>query len=287
MSDWVPPPRVPKPGEFQCAGCQDIKPEVSISGLTPRVGTNGLKFCIRCPACPCGRPDCDADANRALPHGGALFAHESFVLNADNHYIHVMDRPCNVCGEKSGSWRDKDNPTPPPDHTCWVCKKCIHYNRDHSGENHTESFRLLILGPHDHEYERRGKATWWDVHAECLHCPKCDFTEPLHTWGHDAGRDWAVTRDHQLVHLACATCEFCNDPRGRGKKRVGHLWTEDDRVGVVHDKHLKELSKRCSEFRARERAAEATTSLQAASLAPRPVAVKRKGIPRTRKPPKQ
>lgn len=237
MSDWYPDPPKPGQNEYQCVCCHGIRSMPDLPGMEPRLSADGQLFCVKCPPCPCGKPDCNADAKRAAAAGkwGCLLQSE-FMLDENNHYIHITERPCGVCGKKSGVINQPGVQRPQPYSKCWICQTCIH----DGNSNDIGAHRISFLGRSEYDEER---ASWWDVHSKCLHCPTCNFTEPPHTWSsNDVGRDWAITVDRRLVHVACATCEFCKDPRGKGKKIVTHMWTEGNPVGIVHKKHDKEIT---------------------------------------------
>lgn len=286
MSDWEYVPPKPGPNEYQCTGCRAIRSVPDLPGMEPRMSADGQLFCVKCPACPCGRPECNADAKRAtaVEKYGAMLA-KDFVLNEANHYIHVCDRLCGECGKRSGSMQDMGNLRPKPEYRCWVCNTCIH---DKSGDKNMSSFRVRFLGRTEYD-DDKNRACQWDVHATCLHCPTCNFTEPPHSFGQtDVDRDWAITVDRRLVHVACATCEFCKDPRGKGKKIVTHMWTEGNPVGVVHKKHDKEITAALRAYTPLwQRKRDVANAAQGSSRGVVPAVVNSTPLKRTRRPTKK
>jgi hypothetical protein len=274
-------PRPPGDDEAVCAGCKLAIREWNTPGLDTRITADGSKFCGKCPACPCGREDCDADEQRKrAPHESMWDG--IFAIGPDNHYILAEDRPCGFCGLKSHSFDHLDQPRPRPTHGCWVCKTCIHARETDPDEMH-DAVKLLVVGP----ILKQWMSAW--VHLKCLYCPTCDYRETrVDKYTHDFDRNWALTKDHALLHVACAPCEFCYKQNARGKRCISAMPATEDsgQLHIVHQKHEKEIIAAFMEKRAATaRTNDAIDAIKGLSLGVRPVAVKQKGIPRSRRKP--
>lgn len=160
-------------------------------------------LCTSTCACPknCGtsyRQYCGR-AGQTTPIERRLFVTEL----PDGLWIIPTHRPCAECGEMCLHIGSEAEAAPQPVGKCPICKKCVHFAREHWKGRYSEDKTVVRIGG------KNSEGHW--THVACLKCTECgtsdiDFDQYSHNFG------WRV-HANKYVHVGCATCIICH---GRG-----------------------------------------------------------------------